>query len=153
MASEELNMRSLLQTPRTDRALVAACSLALVLGAMSATVAVAQSETTGPSAQTCEASHLVADITAADVQGTTFVGTYLGDTVGGVDSPRPLITSWSVERVYAGGPIPADLIFETPGCEWTNLTPGVRYLFSTAATDLHHSSADSGMPTIVDSLA
>ncbi|MGD8486212.1 MAG: hypothetical protein PVG27_08195 [Chloroflexota bacterium] len=85
-----------------------------------------------------------------DAQGTTFVGTYLGDAASG---SGPMISSWAVERVYAGGPLPRDLVFQTPACGWTNLTPGVRYLFSTAVTDLEWTSPDAGQPSVADSLA
>jgi hypothetical protein len=100
-------------------------------------------------AEPCPAENLVADITLGDAIGSTFVGTYEGDTTG--DSGMTLF--WSVERVYAGEGITDDLFFTTPRCEWANLTPGVRYLFSTAATNFDPADRARDEPGVTDSLA
>jgi hypothetical protein len=110
----------------------------------------------GPGA--CESRDVVSRVEPPDARGTTFVGTYVGDIVSGYadgqgGDPLPLIAAWDVERVYAGGPLPRDLLFRTPACGWTNLTPGVRYLFSTGASDVDWSSPDAGQPSASDSLA
>jgi hypothetical protein len=97
----------------------------------------------------CPAENLVADVTPADATGTTFVGTYAGDTT----TDRGMTVFWSVERVYAGEGITDDLFFTTPRCEWANLTPGVRYLFSTAATAFDPSDGAADRPGVTDSLA
>ncbi len=103
-------------------------------------------------ARACPAGDLVAGMTLADAAGTTFTGTYLGDSLpvffGHHDG---LDVAWSVDRVYAGDAVPEDLVFATPACGWTNLTPGMRYLFSTAATDF--AWPGQGRPSVDDSLA
>jgi hypothetical protein len=101
------------------------------------------------SSDPCPAQNLVADVTPAEAVGSTFVGTYAGDTT----TDRDMTVFWSVERVYAGEGITDDLFFTTPRCEWANLTPGVRYLFSTAATNLQPSEEAADRPGVTDSLA
>lgn len=99
----------------------------------------------------CEPADLSA-ILPAQVGSVTFIGTYLGDAR--LDSSdRSLLHSWSVDMVYAGTHIPADLVFRSPACEWTNLTPGVRYLFSTASESPSIALPNSTAPTALDSLA
>jgi hypothetical protein len=101
---------------------------------------------------TCPDGDLVAGMTPTDAQGTTFTGTYLGDSLGTEFGDREALSvEWSVDRVYAGDPLPEELVFTTPACGWTNLTPGVRYLFSTAATDF--AWPGGGQPSVNDSLA
>ena len=131
------------------RAAAAGAALLLIL-----TPAAARAERdAGPvPAPACPSGDPVASRTLADAQGTTFTGTYLGDSLpvffGEHDG---LDVAWSVDRVYAGDAVPEDLVFATPACGWTNLTPGVRYLFSTAATDF--AWPGDGQPSVTDSLA
>lgn len=101
-------------------------------------------------ASECATGVLLAGLTPADARGTTFTGTYLGDSLG-VGDQGSLSVQWSVDRVYAGDALPEDLVFTTPACAWTNLTPGVRYLFSTAATDF--AWPGDGRPSPTDSVA
>lgn len=133
----------------TPRAAVAGVALLLILGS---STTLAEREP-GPIAGACPTDDLVAGVTPADAQGTTFTGTYLGDAVGGIGDRHGMTVAWSVDRVYAGDGVPEDLVFSTPACAWTNLTPGVRYLFSTAVTDLERLSDGAGQPSVTDSLA
>ena len=61
------------------------------------------------------------------------MGTYLGDerlpSVGSMGHDIRII--WSIERVYAGGPLPEVLTLRSRGCAPVTLKPGRRYLFST----------------------
>lgn len=136
---------------RLHRPAVAAAMAALIIAGAAATSA--QPGVEPPPSSTCERAGLVAHVIPDHVRGTTFVGTYEGDSVGGIGDDHAMITLWSVERVYAGGPLPGRLAFQTPACSWVNLTPGTRYLFSTAVTDLGGSELAAGMPSVADSLA
>lgn len=133
-------------------------TLALLL--VSTTTALAAREPGPASGDACPADDLVAGVTPADAMGTTFVGTYVGDSLAGGRSEEGvlhMLSFWAVEQVYAGGPLPADLVVQTPECAWANLTPGVRYLFSTAATDPSFAERtpgeEVGRPSVADSLA
>jgi hypothetical protein len=126
---------------------VLAAALMLTLG--TSAPALADREAGSIPTDVCPAEDLVAGMTPEQARGTTFVGAYLGDAA----RSDGMTTSWRIERVYAGGPIPEDLVFHTPTCEWTNLTPGVRYLFSTAATDLDVLTDEPQTPSVTDSLA
>jgi hypothetical protein len=95
----------------------------------------------------------VADVLPDQVRGTTFLGTYEGDALGGVGDAHALTTLWTVEHVYAGGPLPQRFSFQTPACAWVNLTPGTRYLFSTSVRGLDGEGLASGQPSVADSLA
>ena len=134
----------------TPRAAVAGVALLLVLGTPAA---LAEREAGSVANGACRTGDLVADVLPADAQGTTFTGTYLGDAIGGIGDRHGMIVAWSVDRVYAGDGVPEDLVFSTSACVWTNLTPGVRYLFSTAVTDLEWLSDGAGQPSVTDSLA
>jgi hypothetical protein len=106
----------------------------------------------------CPAVDLAGEVSLEGVQGTTFAGTYVGDLgAGSLVGSHPMRTFWQVDRVYAGGPLPEDLSFTTPECRWINLTPGVRYLFSTEATDIaldpDPAAGPRGEPAVTDSLA
>ncbi len=131
------------------RAAAAGATLLLILGA---SPTLAEREVGPTMTDACPASDPVAGMTPTDAQGTTFTGTYLGDSLpvffGDHDG---LDVAWYVDRVYAGDAIPEDLVFATPACGWTNLTPGVRYLFSTAMTDF--AWPGDGRPSVTDSLA
>lgn len=63
-----------------------------------------------------------------DVQGTTFIGTYLGrDPVS-----EPPTDSFRVDRVYAGD-LGGTVTYDVQACHpFRHLSPGVRYLFSTS---------------------
>jgi len=132
----------------SPHAIAAGAALLLVLGA---STAVAEREVGPPATATCPAGDLVAGMTLADAAGTTFTGTYLGDSLPVFGDHDGLDVAWSVDRVYAGEAVPEDLVFATPACGWTNLTPGVRYLFSTATTDF--ARPGQGRPSVADSLA
>jgi hypothetical protein len=67
-----------------------------------------------------------------DARGTTFVGRYIRNEVLPGPGVRDVRMYWSVERVYAGGPVPELLTLRSSGCEELTLKPGKRYLFSTA---------------------
>ena len=95
----------------------------------------------------------MADVLPDQVRGTTFVGTYEGDALGGVGDAHAMTTLWTVERVYAGGPLPQRFSFQTPACAWVNLTPGSRYLFSTSVNGLGGQGLAAGQPSVADSLA
>jgi len=101
----------------------------------------------------CSGSVDLSTVTPADASGSTFVGVYLGDVIGGRDDAAALSVSWALETVFAGGPLPEDLVFQTPACAWANLTPGSRYLFSTATTGLGSGLDSSAAPDVSDSLA
>ena len=132
----------------SPHAATAGAALLLVLGAPTALA----ERAAGPvPVSQCASGNLVAEVTPAGAQGTTFTGTYLGDSLVIFGDQDALSTAWSVDRVYAGDAVPADLVFSTPACGWTNLTPGVRYLFSTAATDIAWPA--DGQPSVTDSLA
>ncbi len=96
----------------------------------------------------CQRSDSLDDVTTKSAMGTSFVGTYLGDRVGTGDMTH----YWDVERVYAGGPLPDHLTFMSAECEWVNLTPGVRYVFSTSA-NLGQPSEPFDGPSVSNSLA
>ena len=130
--------------------LAAATAVLVAAGALTTT---AQSDLESASRSECERVGRVAHVIPDDVRGTTFTGTYEGDSIGGVGDDHAMITLWSVERVYAGGPLPETLTFQTPACSWVNLTPGTRYLFSTAVTDLGGHELATGTPSVADSLA
>ena len=130
---------------------VAAVMAVLIIAGAVATSAQPGVEPTPSS--TCERAGLVAHVIPDHARGTAFVGTYEGDSIGGIGDDHDMITLWSVERVYAGGPLPERLAFQTPACSWVNLTPGTRYLFSTAVTDLGGPGLATGMPSVADSLA
>ncbi len=130
----------------------------LILGTVLAQPVLAEREPGVTAAEACPSLDLASEVSLTAVQGTTFTGTYLGDLgAGSLADSSPMRTFWDVDRVYAGGLLPKDLQFTTPQCSWTNLTPGVRYLFSTAATGIAQGS-DQGTdppaePTVTDSLA
>lgn len=130
---------------RLGRSIAGTLILLLATGAPT----IAERESGLSSTDPCPARNLVADITPADAVGSTFVGTYVGDTTNDHD----MTVFWSVESVYAGDGIVDDLFFTTPRCEWANLTPGVRYLFTTAATALDPADGDRDQPGVTDSLA
>ncbi len=101
--------------------------------------------------RTCEPADLTA-VLPSDAAGVTFVGTYLGDAL--LDpTDDVMLHSWSVETVYAGTAIPRNLVFWSPACEWTNLTPGVHYLFSTASASPSIAQPNPTAPSVLDSLA
>lgn len=127
-----------------------AVAVLIVAGAQ---VAWAQSGIEPAPSSVCDREGLVADVIPDHARGTTFVGTYEGDALGGVGDAHALTTLWSVERVYAGGALPRRLAFQTPACGWVNLTPGIRYLFSTAVTGLDGTELAAGTPSVTDSLA
>jgi len=52
--------------------------------------------------------------------------------------------TWSIERVYAGGPLPRTLAYNTTACQQAPVKEGQRYLYSTSDID---------SPDSVDSLA
>ncbi|MEX1294669.1 MAG: hypothetical protein AB1Z67_00725 [Candidatus Limnocylindrales bacterium] len=131
-------------------ALTVAVAVLVVAGVQ---VAWAQSGIEPAPSSACDRDGLVADVIPDHVRGTTFVGTYEGDALGGVGDAHALTTLWSVERVYAGGTLPQHLAFETPACGWVNLTPGTRYLFSTAVTGLGGKGLAAATPSVTDSLA
>jgi hypothetical protein len=81
----------------------------------------------------CEAMNPVAEMTPDDARGTTFVGTYIAEERLSSPQLQDRRVYWSVERVYAGGPLPEILTVRTTACTGPELIPGVRYLFSTAA--------------------
>ena len=122
-------------------------STILVLGAV--TGATAQRDPGLSPPEACPDDDLVTSVTTDDVQGTTFVGTYLGESTSG----RDMTVFWQVEEIYAGGPLSRALFWRTPSCEWANLTPGERYLFSTSATDLDSFEGSAAMAGVTDSLA
>lgn len=135
-------------------ALSVGLALGLILPPVSASMGVAAKEDpSNPPGASCTSGNLLSEVDPPDAQGTAFVGTYVGDMAGGRGDPHALVAAWDVERVYAGGPLPRRLLFQTPACGWTNLTPGVRYLFSTAATDLDWTDPHADQPTVSDSLA
>ena len=127
-----------------------AVALLVVAGAQ---VAWAQSGIEPAPSSACEREGLVADVIPDHVRGTTFVGTYEGDVLSSDGDAHALTTLWSVERVYAGGALPQRLAFQTPACGWVNLSPGTRYLFSTAVTGLEGDDLAAGTPSVTDSLA
>jgi hypothetical protein len=131
-----------------DRRQLVSWGLALVLAGAITTPAAAESY------EVCERDPSALPTALDDVRGTTFTGRYRGDLAHGPYGDG-LETNWTVERVYAGGPLPVDLVFVTPTCAWTNLTPGERYLFSTAATDIAQAvgGSEPGRPAVTDSLA
>lgn len=134
---------------RIDRTQLVPWGLALVLAGVLATPAVAESY------EVCERDPSALPTTLEDVRGTTFTGRYRGDLAHGPYMDG-LETNWTVERVYAGGPLPVDLVFVTPECAWTNLTPGERYLFTTAATDIAQAvgrDEPPERPAVTDSVA
>ncbi len=131
----------------------AAAVVAAFLLILAPSAALAERDAGPVPASECASGDLVAGMTATDAQGTTFTGTYLGDSLGGIGDQDALFVAWSVDRVYAGDAVPEDLVFSTPACSWTNLTPGVRYLFSTAATDLAWPGEALDQPSVADSLA
>lgn len=55
--------------------------------------------------------------------------------------------------MFSGEGITNNLFFTTPRCEWANLTPGVRCLFSSAATNFDPSDEAADRPGVTDSLA
>lgn len=134
---------------RTPHAMVGGLALALMVGAPATAIG---SEDISATSGACGPRDAIGT-EPSDARGSTFVGTYLGDSIAGSASPHDMLVSWSIERVYAGDPVPEDLFFVTPACAWTNLTPGVRYLFSTAVTELDGLSDTDGQPSILDSLA
>lgn len=136
---------------RLHPAAVATAMAVLIVVGAPATLAQSGMEPAPSSA--CERAGVVAGVIPDHVRGTTFVGTYEGDSIGGIGDDHAMITLWSVERVYAGGPLPQRLAFQTPACAWVNLTPGTRYLFSTAVTDLGGEGLAMGTPSVADSLA
>jgi hypothetical protein len=131
-------------------ALAFAVAFVIVAGAQATR---AQSGIEPTPSSVCDRQGLLADVIPEHVRGTTFVGTYEGDALGGVGDAHALTTLWSVERVYAGGALPQQLAFQTPACGWVNLTPGTRYLFSTAATGLGGTALAAKTPSVTDSLA
>ena len=137
---------------------ISAAGSILLLGVALGQPVLAAREPGVTSADACPTLALATAVSFADVQGTTFTGTYLGDMgTGSASGSSPMSTFWDIDRVYAGGPLPADLGFTTPTCSWTNLTPGVRYLFSTAASDIAQvpdgGTEPAGEPAVSDSLA
>ncbi len=137
---------------------ISAAGTMLMLGVALAQPVLAERDPGVTSADACPSVDLASAVSFEGVQGTTFTGTYLGDMgVGSASGSSPMLTFWDVDRVYADAPIPADLQFTTPECGWTNLTPGVRYLFSTAATAIvqnpDRGAEPPGEPTVSDSLA
>jgi hypothetical protein len=133
----------------SPQAVAAGAALLLILGA---STALAEREAGPVPASACATSDLVAGMSPTDAQGTTFTGTYLGDSLPvSFGEHDGLDVAWSVDRVYAGDAVPEDLVFATPACGWTNLTPGVRYLFSTTMTDF--AWPGHGQPSVTDSLA
>lgn len=135
---------------RSPSVAAAVAAVLIVAGAL-ATSAAPDVEPSPSSA--CNRAGLVSHVIPDHARGTTFVGTYEGDSIGGVGDDHALTTLWSVERVYAGGPLPAQLAFQTASCSWVNLTPGTRYLFSTAVTGLGEEELAAGTPSVIDSLA
>ncbi len=139
-------------------ATISAVGTILILGTVLAQPALAEREAGVTAMDACPSLDLASEVSLATVQGTTFTGTYLGDLgAGSMSGSSPMRTFWGVDRVYAGGPLPKDLQFTTPECRWTNLTPGVHYLFSTASTSIAQSpdqgTEPPGEPTATDSLA
>jgi hypothetical protein len=114
----------------SPRAAVVGATLLLILGTFAA---LAEREVGPLPASECGSANLVADVMPADARGTTFVGTYLGDEpLPGGPMVADTRVVWSVERVYAGGPLPEVLSLRSAGCAPVTLKPGQRYLFSTA---------------------
>lgn len=135
---------------RSPTAATAVAAMLIVAGALGAS---ATSEMEPAPSSACEREGLVAHVIPEHARGTTFVGTYEGDSIGGVGDEHALTVLWSVERVYAGGSLPEHLAFQTPACSWVNLTPGTRYLFSTAVTGLGEEELAAATPSVLDSLA
>jgi hypothetical protein len=131
----------------------AAAAGAALLLILASTPALAERDTGPVPASECATADAVAGLTPSNTQGTTFTGTYLGDSLGGIGDQDAMFVAWIVDRVYAGDVVPEDLVFSTPACGWTNLTPGVRYLFSTAVTELAWPGDTIDQPSVTDSLA
>lgn len=67
----------------------------------------------------------------SDVRGTTFVGSFDGFVTHGPGTSFEL--RWTLERVYAGGPLPRQFTSTSPACVGFAPKSEGRYLFSTAA--------------------
>lgn len=65
-----------------------------------------------------------------EVQGTTFVGTVQAFEV--ISARAGAEVTWTIGRVYSGGPLPEDLTFTTDPCYAAYVLPGAEYLFSTS---------------------
>lgn len=143
--------------PSTSRSRHTLLGAALILAL--AVLPVAGTPVTAEPIETCDRSAVELPASPEATAGTTFTGTYQGDLMHSTSGGDHLLDSyWSVDRVYAGGPLPRDLVTTTPDCAWANLTPGVRYLFSTAAADIaldpEQGATDAtGQPAVSNSAA
>ena len=110
---------------------VAAATAALVVAGALATTA--QSDLESASRTECERVGRVAHVIPDDVRGTTITATYAGVSIGALGDDHPIITLWSVERVYAGGPLPETLSFQTPACSWVNPSTSQSFIVSSSS--------------------